>query len=256
MTGAEHLELPRSSDQHPATWLLRGLRPPAAWLIRRRWPVRVHGAEQVPAEGGVILAANHVGLIDGPLLAVFAPRPVHALTKEEMFEGRLGGFLRASGQIPLDRYAADPGAIRTCLRVVRDGGVAGIFPEGTRGDGLLGRFHHGAAYLALVTGAPVVPVTMIGTRPPGGGSNALPARAGGIDGGIDIVFGTPWRTAHQPWPRTREHVRATSVLLREHMLSELDSALARTRRSLPGPLPAGQSEDDPDTGLVPPSQKL
>ncbi|WP_374454955.1 lysophospholipid acyltransferase family protein [Nocardioides sp.] len=252
MTGADDLELPRSSEQHPATGLLHRLRPTAAWLIRRRWPVRVLGAEHVPAEGGVILAANHVGVIDGPLLAIFAPRPVHALTKQEMFAGRLGGFLHAAGQIPLDRYAADPAAIRTCLRVVRDGGVAGIFPEGTRGDGLLGRFHHGAAYLALVTGAPVVPVTMIGTRPSGAGSNALPAR----EGGIDVVFGAAWRTAQQPWPRTREHVRETSVLLRLHMLSELDGALARTRRSLPGPLPAGQSEDDPDTGLVPPSQKL
>ncbi|CUR59428.1 Phospholipid/glycerol acyltransferase [metagenome] len=252
MTAADHLALPRSAERHPPTRLLHGLRPPAAWLVRRRWPVRVHGDGHVPAQGGVILAANHVGVIDGPLLAVFSPRPVHALTKQEMFAGRLGGFLRAAGQIPLDRYAADPAAIRSCLRVVRDGGVAGIFPEGTRGDGRLGRFHHGAAYLALVTGAPVVPVTMIGTRPPGGATNALPERGGSID----VVFGAPWRITQQPWPRTREQVRESSVLLRLHMLSELDGALAQTRRSLPGPLPAGQSEDDPDTGLVPPTQKL
>ena len=212
----------------------------------------VHHADRVPATGGVILASNHVGIIDGPLLAVFSPRPVHALTKQEMFEGRLGRFLRASGQIPLDRFHADPGAIRSCLRVVRDGGVAGIFPEGTRGDGELHRFHHGAAYLALVTGAPVVPVAMLGTRPPGGGANALPGRGGSVD----IVFGTPWRTTQQTWPRTREHVAATSVLLRGHLLSELATALADTRRSLPGPLPAGQSEDDPDTGLVEPSREL
>jgi 1-acyl-sn-glycerol-3-phosphate acyltransferase len=214
--------------------------------------VHVHHADRVPATGGVILAANHVGLIDGPLLAVFAPRPVHTLTKQEMFVGRLGGLLRSAGQIPLDRFHADPGALRSCLRVIRDGGVAGIFPEGTRGDGELGRFHHGAAYLALVTGVPVVPVTMIGTRPPGGGTNALPER-GDV---IDIVFGQAWRTTQQPWPRTREQVTATSVLLRGHMRSELADALADTRRSLPGPLPAGQSEDDPDTGLVEPSREL
>ena len=101
--------------------------------------------------------------------------------------------------------------------------MAGIFPEGTRGDGELRRFHHGAAYLALVTGAPVVPVTMLGTRPPGGGGNALPARGDTVD----LVFGQPWRTTQQPWPRTREHVAATSVLLREHLLSELATALAR-----------------------------
>lgn len=249
MTGAD---LPASADEHPATRLLRLVRPPAARLVRSRWPVVVHHADRVPEAGGVILASNHIGIIDGPLLAVFSPRPVHALTKQEMFEGRLGRFLRASGQIPLDRFHADPGAIRSCLRVVRDGGVAGIFPEGTRGDGELHRFHHGAAYLALVTGAPVVPVTMLGTRPPGGGANALPARGDTVD----LVFGRPWRTTQHPWPRTREQVAATSVLLRGHLLSELATALADTRRSLPGPLPAGQSEDDPDTGLVEPSREL
>ena len=56
------------------------------------------------SRGPVIFAANHVGVVDGPLLAIFAPRPVHALTKVEMFRGRLGRFLRASGQMPLDRF--------------------------------------------------------------------------------------------------------------------------------------------------------
>ncbi|RYC07076.1 lysophospholipid acyltransferase family protein [Nocardioides zhouii] len=248
MTGTD---LPLSSAEHPRTRLLGVMRPIAARVMRLRWPVTVHRAELVPAEGGVILAANHIGLVDGPMLATYAPRPVHALTKQEMFDGFVGAFLRGTGQIPLDRRAADPAAIRTGLRVVRDGGVLGIFPEGTRGNGDLWRFHHGAAYLALVTGAPVVPVTFFGTRV-GDGSKALPASGGDID----IVFGRPWRTTQQPWPRTREHVAATSVLLRGHMLSELDSALAQTRRSLPEPLRAGQSDDDPDTGLVEPSTEL
>jgi 1-acyl-sn-glycerol-3-phosphate acyltransferase len=245
-------ELPASADRHPPIRLLHRLRAPGAALARGRWAVAVHHAERVPTTGGVVLAANHIGLIDGPLLAVLAPRPVHALTKQEMFAGLLGSFLRATGQIPLDRFRPDPGAVRTCLRVIRDGGAVGIFPEGTRGDGELHRFHHGAAYLALVTGVPVVPVTMIGTRPPGGGSNALPGRGDAVE----VVFGRPWRTTQQPWPRTREHVAATSVLLRGYMLSELAAALEDTRRSLPGPLPAGQSEDDPDTGLVEPSREL
>jgi 1-acyl-sn-glycerol-3-phosphate acyltransferase len=248
MTGSE---LPASSDEHPATRLLAGLRPVAAWIMRRRWHVTVHDPEQVPASGGVILAANHVGIIDGPLLATYAPRPVHALTKGEMFDGRLSGFLRRTGQIPLDRFAADPGAIRTSLRVIRDGGVVGIFPEGTRSTGRFERFHHGAAYLALVTGAPVVPVTLIGTGASGPGSS-LPASGGDID----LVFGAAWHTTQQPWPRTREQVSTTSVLLREHMLSELDSALSQTRRSAVLPLPAGQSQDEPDTGLVQHSREL
>lgn len=238
--------LPASSDRHPPTRLLHGLRPVSGWLIRRRYSVQVLGADNLPPTGGVILSANHVGIIDGPLLAVFAPRPVHALTKNEMFAGRLGSFLRRAGQIPLDRYGADPGAVRTSLRVIRDGGVVGIFPEGTRSSGRLDRFHHGAAYLALVTGAPVVPVMLLGTRAPADGSSSLPTS--GSD--IEVVFGAPWQTLQQPWPRTREHVRATSALIREHMLSEQDGALSQTRRSEPWALPAGQSEDDPETGLV------
>ena len=243
-------DLPRSSAEHPRTRALGLARPVAAWLMRRRWTITVHQPGLVPAHGGVILAANHVGLVDGPLLATYAPRPVHALTKSEMFDGRSGGFLRATGQIPLDRFAPDPGAIRTSLRVIRDGGVVGIFPEGTRSSGELDRFHHGAAYLALVTGAPVVPVTLIGTR--GSGGSSIPGRGDTID----IVFGRAWQTTQQPWPRTREHVTATSVLLRGHMLSEQGSALSQTRRSLSGPQPAGQSEDDPDTGLVEISREL
>ena len=190
-------------------------------------------------KGPVILAPNHTGLIDGPLLAVIAPRPVHALTKQEMFSRRLGPVLGAAGQIKLDRFHTDPAAVKACLRVLRDGGVVGIFPEGTRGDGSLQRFHRGAAYLALVTGSPVVPVTMLGTRAPGDASSALPER--GAD--IDVVFGAPWRVPRVDWPRTREQVGASSTLLREHMLGELDNALMRTGRPLPGPLPAGHPAD-------------
>ena len=78
----------------------------------------------------MILRPNHVGVIDGPLLAIFAPRPVHALTKMEMFKGFMGGFLLGAGQIPLDRFNPDPRAVKSCLRVLRDGRAVGIFPEG------------------------------------------------------------------------------------------------------------------------------
>ena len=113
---------------------------------------------------------------------------MHALTKVEMFEGKTGRLLRAAGQIPLYRYGADPTAIKTCLRVLRDGGVVGIFPEGSRGAGEFDRFHLGVGYLALASGAPVVPVVQFGTRAPGAGNHALPEK-GEL---IDIVFGTPY----------------------------------------------------------------
>jgi 1-acyl-sn-glycerol-3-phosphate acyltransferase len=184
--------------------------------------------------------------MDGPLLAIFGPRPVHALTKKEMFLGLLGRFLHLSGQIPLDRFHPDPNAVKVCLRVLRDGGAVGIFPEGSRGTGDFERFHRGAAYLALTTGAPVVPVIFIGSREPGGHTNSLPRRGGTVD----VLFGAPYTFSATPWPRTREQVEHASVLLREHMLSHLEQALATTGRALPGPLPAAEVDPDPATGIT------
>jgi len=242
-----HHEPPSSvAVVHPPRLMLHRLRPSAQRVLRSRYDVRLHGTEHVPAVGPVIFTSNHVGVLDGPLPAVFAPRPVHTLTKNEMFRGRTGRFLRRSGQIPLDRFAADPHAVRTTLRVLRDGGVVGVFPEGTRGDGELHRFHHGAAYLTLVSGAAVVPVIMLGSREPGAGIDSTPTRGGPID----LVFGLPVTIGARPWPRSKGMVRDASMLLWERLLETLDEARARTGRDLPGPLPAGQTEDDPATGLV------
>jgi 1-acyl-sn-glycerol-3-phosphate acyltransferase len=239
--------LPRTeATRRPPAWLLRGGRPFGRFVVRRRFGVRIHGAENFPPTGPVILAGNHIGVVDGPLLGLFSPRPVHALTKIEMFHGALGRLLTAAGQVPVDRYAVDPAAVRACLRLLRDGAVVGVFPEGTRGAGDLGRFHRGAAYLGLVTGAPIVPVSMIGTREPGAGSNALPTKGTTVD----IVYGAPYCLEATPWPRTKEQVGHASLLLRRHMLAGLDEALALTGRELPGPLPRGQMDDDPDTGVV------
>ncbi|MDN5894509.1 MAG: 1-acyl-sn-glycerol-3-phosphate acyltransferase [Nocardioides sp.] len=248
MAESLHTDLPRTDGVPlPPRYLLHPLRGTARFLIRRGFGVDVHGVENVPTDGPVIFASNHVGVIDGPLLAIFCPRPVHALTKAEMFEGMLGRFLRGAGQIRLDRFGADPTAMRTCLAVLRSGRAVGIFPEGTRGAGDLGRFHAGAAYLGLVSGAPIVPVSMLGTRARGAGSSALPPWRGQVD----IVHGPPYRFERTAWPRTREQVRASTLLLREHMMARLHEAIALTGQQLPGPLPVGQRniDEDPPTGV-------
>ena len=242
-----HSAWPRTDrTAYPPEGVLRTLRPLARRVFDRRFGVRTHGEDRVPTSGPVILACNHTGVMDGPFLTTYGPRVVHALTKEEMFEGPAGRLFRHTGQIPLDRYHPDPGAIRTCVRVLRDGGAVGIFPEGARGSGDLGRFHRGTAYLALTTGAPVVPVIMFGTRAAGGHKNALPPRGGPVD----IVYGDPMALPAQPWPRTREQVAEASLLLREHMLALLQESLRLTGQTLPGPLPAGETDDDPHTGVV------
>ncbi len=226
--------------------MLRTIRPVARAGVSAYWDLHVHGLDRVPTTGPVIFASNHVGWLDGPLLAILSPRPVHALTKLEMFHGRLGTLLTGAGQIPLDRFGADPSAIKSCLRVLADGGAIGIFPEGTRGAGEFDVFHHGVTYLALVSGAPVVPVNQIGTREPGGRTNSLPPRRARID----VAYGETWHTTRTPWPRTREHTLATSTLLWEHLREQQASTLAQLGRRLPGPLPAGDREVEPDTGFV------
>lgn len=244
---SRHTELPRSDRaRYPRRAMLSGLRPVARFVIRRRCEVRVHGVDNVPTRGPVIFAANHMGVADGPILATFGPRPVHALTKIEMFDSRLAWVLRGAGQIPVDRFHTDPAAVKTCLRVLRDGGAVGIFPEGRRGGGDLERFHRGAAYFGLASGAPIVPVIFLGTREPGGHTESLPARRGTVD----MLFGTPYSLPATPWPRTREQVGHASALLREHLLTTLDHALAITGRDLPGPLPADEVEPDPATGVT------
>lgn len=239
---ARHHERPHTSAvPHPPKVFLHGARPVSRWLIRRWYDVHVHTPEQFPATGPVVVAANHVGFADGPLLAAFAPRPVHALTKEEMFVGPLGPFLRTAGQIPLQRRGVDPRAVRASLRVLRDGGTVGVFPEGSRGAGELQRFHRGAAYLSMVSGAPVVPVSFFGTREPGGTSGSLPPRRARID----MVVGEPIDMPRVAWPRKKAEVAERSLQLRDHMLAQLRRAKADTGRQLPGPLSEGDFEPLP-----------
>ncbi len=241
MTGREspYAALPRTRDvPHPSTSALYRLRGPAARFIRRRFDIHLHHEERVPLHGPVILAANHTGWYDGPFMTVLSPRPAHVLTKEEMFEGRGRWFFEWAGQIELDRRNPDPAAVKTSLRVLRAGRALGIFPEGARGNGEYDRIRGGTAYLALVTGAPVVPVTLFGTRQPGEDSHAKPAKGARID----IVYGEAWRVDPQPWPRRRADVAAATADLHEHLRACLAEAKQITGRTLPGPLPAGDDE--------------
>lgn len=225
----------------PRRALLHDGRPVGRWLIRRWYDVHVHHRDRFPRNGPVVVAANHVGFVDGPLLAAFAPRPVHALTKREMFVGPLGTFLTAAGQIPVDRSGVDPRAVRTCLRVLREGGVVGVFPEGSRGNGELDRFRRGAAYLGMVSGAPIVPVTFLGTREPGGTIESLPPRGARID----IVIGQPIPQAAVRWPRKKADVARRSFQVRDRMLHEITVAQTETGRRLPGQLPGGDIDPLP-----------
>jgi 1-acyl-sn-glycerol-3-phosphate acyltransferase len=240
--GLEHRDLPRTLDAvHPPHRLLRAVRPVARAVLARRHDIRLHGLEHVPARGAAVIASNHIGLLDGPLMAAFTPRPVHVLTKKEMFEGHTGRFLRAVGQVPLARHEVDVGAVKDSVRVLREGGLVGIYPEGSRGDGELRVFHRGVAYLALVTGAPVVPLVMFGTRERGGGVDSIPRKGARFD----FVYGPPVYLEQHSWPRTQAEVRRTAADLRNRLVAHLVDAMALTGRPLPGPIP-GVDPDDLD----------
>jgi len=151
-------------------WLMkRVLIGPLLHLLFRPW---VRGAEHVPSSGAAILASNHLAVIDSFFLPLVLDREIVFIGKNEYFTGRglkgrlTAGFMRGDGTIPVDRSGgkATEAALNTGLNRLQDGKLFGIYPEGTRSpDGRLYRGKTGVARLALESGAPVIPVAMVGT---------------------------------------------------------------------------------------------
>jgi 1-acyl-sn-glycerol-3-phosphate acyltransferase len=135
--------------------------------LRAVWRPRVSGLEHVPRTGPVILAANHLSVVDSILLPCVVPRPVYYLAKDEYFRHWPGRALMTGlNQIPVDRSGgrASLMALDVAVPVLRAGRVLGIYPEGTRSpDGRLYRGRPGVAKLALDTGALIVPVGILRT---------------------------------------------------------------------------------------------
>lgn len=180
-------------------------------LIRLILDVRVSGIEHIPASGGVIIGGNHRGLIDGPVVGTFLPRPATFLVKSEMFVGPWARALGWLGQIPVHRGRPDREALRLARAVLDRGDVLGVFPEGTRGSGAMEHVEHGIAYLALrAPHCPIVPVACLGT------DAALPrgARLPRWRTRIDVVFGPPLMITPAADPRLRRTVTATAEEIR------------------------------------------
>src|SRR5215207_3724488 len=146
-------------------WLVKALLTP---ILRFSYRVKVEGIENVPAEGPVILASNHVSFCDSIFLPLVLKRRVTFVAKAEYFDDKkTAWFFRAVGQIPIrrDGGSASAGALAAARDVLDKGGVFGIYPEGTRSpDGRLYKGHTGVARLALQQAVPVLPVAMVGTR--------------------------------------------------------------------------------------------
>lgn len=151
-------------------YLGREVLRPLFWLLFR---TRRIGHKALPSEGPVLLAANHLSSWDTVLIPVATPRPVQFLTKSAYFEksGPKGAFLRwffrNIGAVPVLRAAGSEAqaALDAGSSILRAGSVFAVFPEGTRSrDGRLYKGRGGAAWMALETGATVVPVGLVGTR--------------------------------------------------------------------------------------------
>lgn len=131
------------------------------------WGIKVTGLENIPLGGPLLIAANHVSLIDPPLVAVaVAPRRrPFGIGKKELFEKPLlGWWLRGMGSFPIDRQGDATSAMRSALSVLTKGGCLVIYPEGTRvKPGEKRAPKAGVAFLSARTGAPVVPVRVLGT---------------------------------------------------------------------------------------------
>ncbi|GAA1919587.1 lysophospholipid acyltransferase family protein [Nocardioides marmoribigeumensis] len=150
--------------------ILHTVLPPA---LRAIWRPTIEGVDHVPLTGGVLLASNHLSFADSVVIPSVAPRDVVFLAKSDYFTGTgvRGALQRAwfegLGMIPVDRddSRAAIESLGTALEVLRAGKAFGVYPEGTRSrDGRLYRGRTGVAQLALQSGAPIVPVGLVGTE--------------------------------------------------------------------------------------------
>jgi len=204
---------------HPRPLLILAVRLTGRGLARVVLRLQVTGRGHVPGHGPVLLAGNHTGNLDGPLVFFTSPRGPRLLAKSEMFTGigaRVWGWL---GLIPVHRGTADRTALREGLAQLRSGGALAVFPEGSRGAGTFEEITDGLAYLALRSGAPVVPVAVHGT------AAALPRGAvlPRLRASVRIVYGPAIRLEPVGDPRARSTVRAAAETLRQALIAHLSA---------------------------------
>ena len=215
----------------------------AASLARIIYRPRIEGRDNVPREGAVILASNHLSFIDSMAIPVAAPRPVHFLAKSSYFEGTgfkgalSREFFTSVGAIPVRRGAGQAAldALDQQRQLLDEGLAVALYPEGTRStDGRLYKGRTGVAFLALQTGAPVVPVGLIGTdrvMPVGAKTPSLTER-------VTVRFGEPIDVS--------KHGPATSGKARRLATDEIMAAI----HALSGQELAGVYNEPPAQGTI------
>jgi len=190
--------------------------PPVAKVL---WRPIVEGLDNVPADGPVIVASNHLSFADSLVIPIVAPRKVLFLAKADYFTGKgvkgtlQRGWFNGIGMIPVDRddTKAALASLDIALAVLGRGEAFGIYPEGTRSrDGRLYRGRTGVAHLALTSGAPVVPVGLTGTEHIQPVGSTLPRLAK-----VTVRFGEPlhFEGTYDGVPQGRARRQVTDVIM-------------------------------------------
>jgi 1-acyl-sn-glycerol-3-phosphate acyltransferase len=135
-------------------------------LVKLVAPLRVYGAERVPGEGGLVVAANHFSWIDPPALGAASPRTLYYMAKVEAHRvPGLGHLMRSFGAFPVRRGESDRDAVRTMRQIVSAGNALGMFAEGTRQrSGVPGSVQPGAAMVAITEDVPIIPAAIHGSQ--------------------------------------------------------------------------------------------
>ena len=210
----------RNGEPRPAPqWVLDALRPTVGALSRVLWRINFRGDENVPREGGLVIAANHQTYVDPFWIGSRVKRPVRFLAWNEAFKWPVvGKALELLGAWPLALERGNPTAYRRSLQWLRAGGAVMIFPEGQRAyaDGELARFKAGAVRLALEAGAPVLPVTIRGGQRVWPRGQRLPRT-----GRVEVVFHPPRRLSVADGEDPRHFIQRETEALADIIKSAL-----------------------------------
>lgn len=213
------LRLPGRADPAPDHATPRGLdtgRRIGIVLHHLVFRVDLRGAERVPTTGGIVFVANHTAFIDGPVLFGLLPRRVSFLVKAEAVTGVLGWVLTRVGQYAIRREAPQRDVLLRARDQLVAGGCIGVFPEGARGSGSVEQVFNGAGWLAVRSGARVVPVAIRGTHRDGARRRYRPR--------VDVEIGESF--AVEPGSGKRA-VDAATALIRDRLQQQVAALDAR-----------------------------
>ncbi|MBA2525123.1 MAG: 1-acyl-sn-glycerol-3-phosphate acyltransferase [Pyrinomonadaceae bacterium] len=200
-------------------WAINSMRPTFRLIGHTFWDLKLSGIENIPTNGGLIIASNHQSYLDPFAISVPIRRPIRFLAWNEVLNWPfVGKVMRVLGAWPLQVEGSDPTAIRRSHQWLREGGALMIFPEGGRGqpEGSMVRFKAGAARIALEARVPILPVTIRGAHRVWPRGRLIPGL-----GKIEIIYHPLFHPQQQP----EEDARACARRESEQLAAIIRSAL-------------------------------